>query len=255
MMGSVCRTGANITDAAAQGPAPRRAPIGAIIDGSESSWNEAMSMSISIREQAAPDFSHSLRGYDREQVDEYVTSLRGYTIQVEDRAGAAESALLRCRRELASAPGTVGISERLASILQLANEEASEIRERARADSEATTRAAASQAERTIDDANAQRDSIQREIDELSEIREELLGRLIALGGQIVEATERYQGYPPGAAPHTRPEVKLFDAEAADDEPADDVPADDEPRGADDPVTDPDAETQRFTPTGQTPEQ
>ena len=200
-----------------------------------------MSTGISIREQAAPDFSHSLRGYDREQVDEYVTSLRGYTIQVEDRAQAAESALVRCRRELASAPGTVGISERLAAILQLANEEASEIRERARADSETTTQAATSQAERTIDDANARRDSIQREIDELSAVREELLERLIALGGQIVEATERYQGYPPGAAPHMNPEVKLFDAEAADDE-----PAADEPDEQADPVTDPDAETQRF---------
>ena len=200
-----------------------------------------MSTGISIREQAAPDFSHSLRGYDREQVDEYVTSLRGYTVQVEDRAQAAESALVRCRRELASAPGTVGISERLAAILQLANEEASEIRERARADSETTTQAAASQAERTIDDANARRDSIQREIDELSAVREELLERLIALGGQIVEATERYQGYPPGAAPHMKAEVKLFDAEAADDE-----PAADEPDEQADPVTDPDAETQRF---------
>jgi len=206
-----------------------------------------MSTGISIREQAAPDFSHSLRGYDREQVDEYVTSLLGYTVQVEDRAQAAESALVRCRRELASAPGTVGISERLASILQLANEEASEIRERARADSETTTQAATSQAERTIDDANARRDSIQREIDELSVVREELLERLIALGGQIVEATERYQGYPPGAAPHTQSEVKLFDAEAADDERApDNEPAADEPDEQADPVTDADAETQRF---------
>ena len=59
-----------------------------------------MSTSISIREQGSPDFSHSLRGYDREQVDEYISSLRDYTIQVEDRATAAESALLRCRREL-----------------------------------------------------------------------------------------------------------------------------------------------------------
>ena len=54
----------------------------------------------------------------------------------------------------------------------------------------------------------------------LSDVREELLQRLIALSGQIVEATERYQGYAPGMAPRAPAEVKLFDAEAIDDEPS-----------------------------------
>jgi cell division septum initiation protein DivIVA len=103
---------------------------------------------MSIREQGRPDFSHSLKGYDRTQVDEFVASSREYTIQVEDRATAAESALVQCRRELASSPGTVGISQRLAAILQLANEEAGEIRARAQTDSETTTQEAASHAER-----------------------------------------------------------------------------------------------------------
>lgn len=199
---------------------------------------------MSIREQERPDFSHSLRGYDRTQVDEFLASLREYTIQVEDRERAAEVALVQCRRELASSPGPVGISQRLAAILQLANEEADEIRARAQADSETTTRQAASRAERTINDANQQRDAIQREIDELSAVREELLTRLIELGGQIVDATERYQGHPPGASTPVTGEVKLFDAEAVDDEAA----------VVGEPVADPDADTQEHTSAGRTPE-
>ena len=198
---------------------------------------------MSISERQAPDFSQAFRGYERAQVDEYLASYTEYSVQVEERARKAETALAQRRRELASAPGTVGISERLASILQLANEEAEEIRERARTESEATTLAAASQAERTVNDALRQRDAIQREIDDLSDIREELLQRLIALSGRIVEATERYQGYAPGMAPHAPAKVELFDAEAVDDEPEGVAP-----------VVDPDAETQRITTTGPPPE-
>jgi DivIVA protein len=214
---------------------------------------------MSISERQAPDFSHALRGYDRAQVDEYLASYTEYSVQVEERARKAETALAQCRRELASAPGTVGISERLASILQLANEEAEEIRERARTESEATTRAAASEAERTVDDALRQRDAIQLEIDELTDVREALLQRLIALSGQIVDATERYQGYAPGMAPRPPAGVKLFDAEAIDDEAVDDEPPAAEPEEAApaadaDAVVDPEAVTQRITTTGPPPE-
>ena len=209
---------------------------------------------MSISERQTPDFSHALRGYDRAQVDEYVASYAEYSAQLEERARKAETALAQCRRELASSPGTVGISERLAAILQLANEEAQEIRERARTESEATTGAAASQAERTVNDALAHRDAIQREIDELSDVREELLQRLIALGGQIVEATERYQGYPPGTAPRAPAAVKLFDAEAVDDAPAPVEPDEDAPVVDDEPTVDPDAVTQRIATTGPPPE-
>ena len=119
-------------------------------------------------------------------------------------------------------------------MLQLATEEAEEIRARARADSEAATDQADRQAERTINDANRQRDAIQREIDELSAVREELLQALIELGGRIVDATERYQGHPPGASPSAPTDVELFDAEAVGDEPAVDAA----------PFADPDADTQ-----------
>jgi hypothetical protein len=199
---------------------------------------------MSIREWERPDFSQSFRGYDRVEVDEYLVSFREYTIQAEDRARAAETSLVQCRRELASSPGTAGISERLAAILQLAHEEAEEVRARARAESEAATDQAERQAARTIHDANQQRDAIQREIDELSAVREELVQRLIELGGQIVDATRRYQGFPPGESPSALADVQLFDAEAVDDELGVD--------GA--PFADPDAETQAFGSSDPAPE-
>lgn len=191
---------------------------------------------MSMREREAPAFSYSLRGYDRGQVDDFLVSFREYASQLEERASTAESALVQCRRELASAPGTVGISQRLAAILQLANEEAEEIRARARADSEATTRQAATEAARTVNEATTLRDAIQREIDDLSVVRGKLLERLIELGGAIFDATERYQGYPPGAATPASDNVKLFDGEATDDEAAVDPEQ----------VADPDADTQRI---------
>jgi hypothetical protein len=139
--------------------------------------------------------------------------MRDLAIQAEDRAGRAETALARCRRELAASPTTAGISERLAAMLQLATEEAADIRARAQRDSDATVADAFSHAERTVDEANQLRDAIQREIDELSEVREQLLQRLIELGGEVVGATERFRGYPPGSAP-LPPTTALYDAEA-----------------------------------------
>jgi cell division septum initiation protein DivIVA len=234
----------------------------------EEAWREHMS----IRDQEAPEFSHALRGYDRVQVDEYLAGFREYVIQLEDRAAAAELAVLECRRELAS-PGSGGISQRLAAILQLANEEADEIRARAHAEGEATTQQATSEAERTVHDASEQRDAIQREIDDLSAVREGLLQRLVELGDQIRGATARYEGYPPGTAPTARGEVELFDVEAveqqdaanaepiadvaADAEPIADAAADAEPIADADaePIADDEAETQMITSTTPTPGQ
>ena len=125
---------------------------------------------MSISEQATPEFTQAFRGYDRAQVDEYVVWMRDQVVQSETRAGRAETALAQCRRELASSPTTAGISERLTAMLQLATEEAADIRTRAQTDSDATVADAFARAERTVDEANRLRDAIQREIDDLSTI-------------------------------------------------------------------------------------
>jgi hypothetical protein len=173
-------------------------------------WSDGMS----IREQDAPAFATAFRGYDREQVDEHLEWLRNRTIGAEDRADQAETALTQCRRELASSPTTAGISERLTAMLQLATEEAADIRARARAEAEAAVAEAASRAERTVDEANQLRDAIQGEIDELSAVREQLLRLLIELGGESVGATERFRGYAPGTVPRAAAAAALYDAEA-----------------------------------------
>ncbi len=174
---------------------------------------------MSISEQATPEFTQAFRGYDRAQVDEYVVWMRDQVVQSETRAGRAETALAQCRRELASSPTTAGISERLTAMLQLATEEAADIRTRAQTDSDATVADAFARAERTVDEANRLRDAIQREIDDLSTIREQLLQRLIELGGEVVGATERFRGYPPGSAPLPASTATLYDADAELDEP------------------------------------
>jgi cell division septum initiation protein DivIVA len=181
---------------------------------------------MSIREQEVPEFAHSFKGYERVEVDEYIAWLRNEAVTAEERAAHAELALEQCRRELASSPTTAGISQRLAAMLQLANEEAADIRARARAESEAATREANSQAARTIDDATRQRDGIQRDIDDLSGVREDLVRRLIELGGEILGATERYRGFVDGVAPVPGARVALFDAEADADSDSDDPPTD-----------------------------
>ena len=221
---------------------------------------------MSMRDQEAPEFSFSLRGYDRVQVDDYVAELLGYVIQVEERAATAESALVECRRELAS-PGSAGISERLAAILALANEEADQIRVRAQAEGVATTQQAAAVAERTVAGAHQQRDAVQREIDDLTATREVLFQRLVELGNEIRDATVHYQEYVPGAAAPAHVDVELFDAEAIEDESGDDESGEDEAAedevaveaaaddgGDDEPVVDPEAETIMVTSTVKTPD-
>lgn len=222
---------------------------------------------MSMRDQEAPEFSFSLRGYDRVQVDEYVAELLAYVIEVEERAATAESALVECRRELAS-PGSAGISERLAAILALANEEADQIRVRAQAQGAATTQQAASVAERTVAGAHQQRDAIQGEINDLTATREVLFQRLVELGNEIRDATVHYQEYVPGAAAPAQVDVELFDAEAIEDEAGEDEAAVDDEAiedaagveeaavdgGDDEPVADPEADTIMVTSTGKTPE-
>jgi cell division septum initiation protein DivIVA len=217
---------------------------------------------MSMRDQETPEFSFSLRGYDRVQVDEYVAELLAYVIEVEERAATAESALVECRRELAS-PGSAGISERLAAILALANEEADQIRARAQAEGAAMTQQAASVAERTVAGAHRQRDAVHQEIDGLTATREVLFQRLVELGNEIRDATVRYQEYVPGAAAPAQVDVELFDAEAIEEVAGEEVAREaeasegeaiEEGVAVDEPVADPEADTIMVTSTGKTPD-
>jgi cell division septum initiation protein DivIVA len=80
------------------------------------------------REFEQPEFTTSIRGYDRLQVDDYISRLRSLTIEAEERARTAESELEFSRH------ATIG--PRVAEIFDLAVSEAKELRERVSADCE-----------------------------------------------------------------------------------------------------------------------
>src|SRR5688572_19797031 len=105
---------------------------------------------MSISNQEMPEFSPALRGYDRLQVDDYVGRLREYARELEERALGAEASLAGVQQELAELRRQVTLQSggdlppRLAHILQLAKEEAEEIRVAAREEADSATRDARS---------------------------------------------------------------------------------------------------------------
>ena len=79
-----------------------------------------------------PQFAIALRGYDRVQVDDYIDRLRNYAAELESRVQQAQAGVSAANDELErlrSAPlNATELPSRLASILQLAEEEAKAIR-------------------------------------------------------------------------------------------------------------------------------
>jgi cell division septum initiation protein DivIVA len=165
---------------------------------------------MSIRTQEFPEFAQSLRGYDRPQVDGYLERLREYTIEVEDRALSAEQRLTSAHEEIAelrrqlAASGGGELPDRLAHILDLAQEEAETVRARARAEAneldqrcraqldETRTRATAD-AKRMVADSIATRDAIARELGELEQVRREHLDELAGLCAHLAEMVQRHR--------------------------------------------------------------
>jgi cell division septum initiation protein DivIVA len=204
---------------------------------------------MSIRTQEFPEFAPALRGYDRLQVDGYVERLREYALEVEDRAISAEAALadlqqetVELRRQVAAAGGGE-LPQRLAHILDVANEEAEDVRQRARAEAdelshraragaEQSRRRARAEAERIVADAVASRDAVQRQIRDLELTRARFLEGL----GHIHQGIARLLEHPPPkslpAASTTSErtsndrtqEIAVISAETGGDQPAGEEP-------------------------------
>ena len=125
-----------------------------------------------------PDFSLTLRGYDRQQVDDYVLRLTRDLQDVHERALAAEQ-----RPASSSGPGSFDdLGLHVAGVLQHAAQEAERIREEARAETEAARRTAAHEEAA----AGAQRDAL------LAEARgraDQLLRRVQAHADRQAEQT------------------------------------------------------------------
>lgn len=125
-----------------------------------------------------PDFSLTLRGYDRQQVDDYVLRLTRDLQDVHERALAAEQ-----RPTSSSGPGSFDdLGLHVAGVLQHAAQEAERIREEARTETEAARRTAAHEEA----SAGAQRDAL------LAEARgraDQLLRRVQAHADRQAEQT------------------------------------------------------------------
>jgi cell division septum initiation protein DivIVA len=161
-----------------------------------------------------PKFAISMRGYDKLQVDDYVERLRDIATDAEERARLAESELEFSRH------ATVG--PRVAQILDLAVEEAKELRDRVDAEVERTRSHARAQCDETVArardtaaqiqaeaesartdilaDADAKRLAVLAEVERLSRSRGALLRELERLQHVLLQATSvEFAELPPGA--------------------------------------------------------
>jgi DivIVA domain-containing protein len=163
-----------------------------------------------------PRFATSMRGYDKLQVDDYVERLRDIVTDAEERARLAESELEFSRH------ATVG--PRVSQILDLAVEEAKELRERVDAEVERTRSHARAQCDEIVArardtgaqirteaesarseilaDADAKRLAVLAEVERLSRSRGALLRDLERLQHVLSEATSvEFPALPPGEGP------------------------------------------------------
>jgi cell division septum initiation protein DivIVA len=178
---------------------------------------------MTVRDQDPPEFSYGIRGYDRLQVDEYVARLREYAADIEDQAieagkngNEAEHRVAQLRRELDAAKAQedqlrVELAEssgenlppRLAQILQLARDEADDIRQHAREDANRTFEQthtdvkelldnARGEAERIVGAALADELAIRDRIADLLVTKRALLADLVDLEGIARDAIARH---------------------------------------------------------------
>jgi cell division septum initiation protein DivIVA len=157
-----------------------------------------------------------MRGYDRGQVEDYVTRLQEFLHDAEQRAMHADRRLAQMQRkaadlerevaratELASTPGAAydQLGERISTILRLAAEEADSIRTAARNDAEALLEQARREAdqaritaEHALSDLSRRRDGV---VSELNRVRDILTS--LGLSGDHEEGGADA----PAAAPQT----------------------------------------------------
>ena len=150
-----------------------------------------------------PKFATAMRGYDRLQVDDFLARVLDIAADAEERAQLAEAELEFSRH--------VTVGPRVSQILDLAVEEAKELRERVDAEVELTRSHARSQCEEMVAqaretsaqmrteaettrsdilaDADAERLAVLAEVDRLSRSREALLCDLERIKHVISQAT------------------------------------------------------------------
>jgi cell division septum initiation protein DivIVA len=145
-----------------------------------------------MRPEEERPFAVVRRGYDRAEVDEYIREMWERAVQLQEDRPARPAAEL---------------SSRLAQILELANEEADDVRAEAQARSDEIIAAAEARAQAMIESAAERCEEVESKIVELSATRDHLLAALAGLNQQLSRAIE-YHSFPMGnelALPETQP--------------------------------------------------
>ena len=133
-------------------------------------------------ESRMPEFAIALRGYDRDQVDEYVARLRDWMAEAQSRVDLAESAAEAERRDATALrdrlaeleskgpqlpPSFESVGAKIARMLALAEESAAELRQRAEEDAEARLSQARQAADQLLRNAEARLAEARSAADEL----------------------------------------------------------------------------------------
>lgn len=144
-----------------------------------------------------PEFATVLRGYDRDQVDEYINRLDSWVQEWRQRAASAESSAGKARHEVSELRGQIqaleertitsmpqsfeALGDRVGDILKAAFAAADEMRNEASTECTRLVESAQEEAARIIREAEANRDNAQSEVMALVQRREAIIGHLASL--------------------------------------------------------------------------
>jgi DivIVA domain-containing protein len=180
-------------------------------------------------DNTSPEFAVTLRGYSRDEVDEYVRSVRVRGARQAAALREAEQRLTELGADPAvplEAPGSGTIGARVERIVALAESEAREIREQAErdvADMRADLEREADQARRfreqaakaSAEESRRMIGRAEEEVAKLRETRNDLLSQLVKIGETVDRVTDRLEEKTP-----PKPREPLADAKARLDEAA-----------------------------------
>jgi cell division septum initiation protein DivIVA len=125
--------------------------------------------------EAGMDWEREVRGYNRQQVDNYVAWRAGQVRELESRLSSSLAEIEHLRREVAEVreagarPAHQEISERVGQILKLAADEAKSDRERGAADANDLREAASTETDKLRAEAKQQADRVKTEAQERAE--------------------------------------------------------------------------------------
>lgn len=138
-------------------------------------------MSIAFHPDQQPEFALAMRGYDRDQVDEYVARLAAWLTEWRQRAAGAEAAASSARaeatelrrqvsqlKERSSTPESIeALGERVAGILKAAFTAAEEMRAEAAEETAALRAEASAEVDQLRSEARAEVEELRRQSEEL----------------------------------------------------------------------------------------